>query len=365
MDQNFSLMAQSRANYYTAGSPVQFVRVELLKGDVTGEVAVCLTFKNVGTEPLTGLVVHFKCKDAAGQILCEDDFYYEQLNAQPGEVFGSDDAVYVSDTPVSSVEVEQDRAFLNGRGVDLRAYKRVRLQLPRVLPASIARTLQSRTGNNQLTCVPQDNEYGWFCACGAFHPNEESTSTCSECGGDRAQIKATLTNILEDARRTAERQQQEINSVAQQAAPQQPIAPKADPAATAAAAQAAINSQLEDDNEATAAYDPKSFAAPQDEDDEEEERVRRYAPKGRLFADEDDEDEGTQMYDTDDLDDDLDDDDEEDYAPRKKRGRYADDDEVSEDDEMAERIIHWAPPITAIVCALIIAVSLVYHFVLA
>ena len=79
MDQNFSLMAQSRANYYTAGSPVQFVRVELLKGDVTGEVAVCLTFKNVGTEPLTGLVVHFKCKDAAGQVLCEDDFYYEQL----------------------------------------------------------------------------------------------------------------------------------------------------------------------------------------------------------------------------------------------------------------------------------------------
>ena len=131
MDQNFSLMAQSRANYYTAGSPVQFVRVELLKGDMTGEVAVCLTFKNVGTEPLTGLVVHFKCKDAAGQVLCEDDFYYEQLNAQPGAVFGSDDAVYVSDTPVSSVEVEQDRAFLNGRGVDLRNYKRVRLNMPR------------------------------------------------------------------------------------------------------------------------------------------------------------------------------------------------------------------------------------------
>lgn len=369
MDQNFSLMAQSRANYYTAGSPVQFVRVELLKGDVTGEVAVCLTFKNVGTEPLTGLVVHFKCKDAAGQVLCEDDFYYEQLNAQPGEVFGSDDAVYVSDTPVSSVEVEQDRAFLNGRGVDLRGYKRVRLQLPRVLPASIARTLQARTGNNQLTCVPQDNEYGWFCACGAFHPNEENTSYCSECGGDRAQIKATLTTILEDARRAAERQQQEVNSVA--SAQQQPQAPKADPAATAAAAQAAISQQddyaQDEDAGATAAYDPKSFAAHDDAQDEEEDRVRRYAPKGRLFDDdEEDDDEGTQMYDTDDLDDDLDDDEDDDYKPRgKKRGRYADDDEVSEDDEMAERIIHWAPPITAIVCALIIAVSLVYHFVLA
>ena len=157
MDQNFSLMAQSRANYYTAGSPVQFVRVELLKGDVTGEVAVCLTFKNVGTEPLTGFIIHFKCKDASGQILCEDDFYYEQLNVQPGELFGADDAVFVSDTPVSSVEIEQDRAFLNGRGVDLRNYKRVRLQAPRVLPGSIARTLQTRTNNKMLTCVPQDN----------------------------------------------------------------------------------------------------------------------------------------------------------------------------------------------------------------
>ena len=45
--------------------------------------------------------------------------------------------------------------------------------------------------------------------------------------------------------------------------------------------------------------------------------------------------------------------------------RYADDDETSEDDVMAERIIHLAPPITAIVCALIVALSLVYHFVLA
>lgn len=359
MDQNFSLMAQSRANYYTAGSPVQFVRVELLKGDVTGEVAVCLTFKNVGTEPLTGLVVHFKCKDAAGQVLCEDDFYYEQLDAQPGDVFGSDDAVYVSDTPVSSVEVEQDRAFLNGRGVDLRGYKRVRLQMPRVLPGSIAKTLQQRTGNSQLTCVPQDTEYGWFCACGAFHPNEENCTSCSECGGDRAGIKATLTQILEDARRAAERQQQEINAVADNVTPQR--APASNPAATAAAAQAAINQAEEEPyaDEPTAAYDPRGYA-PQEEDAEME-RVKRYAPRGRLFEDDED-DEGTQMYDTDE----LDYDDEYDDEPRgKKRGRYADDEEASEDDIMAERIIHWAPPITAIVCALIIAVSLVYHFVIA
>ena len=345
MDQNFSLMAQSRANYYTAGSPVQFVRVELLKGDVTGEVAVCLTFKNVGTEPLTGLVIHFKCKDASGEVLCEDDFYYEQLEVQPGEMFGAYDAVFVSDTPVSSVEVEQDRAFLNGRGVDLRGYKRVRLQTPRILPGSIARMLQSRTGNNLLTCVPQDTENGWFCACGAFHPNEEAATVCSECGGDRAYIKATLTRILEEARQAAEQQQKEINAVANGVDPA---------AATAAAAQAAINSQ-----EATAEFtppEPEEAAEDEEETNAELERVRRYAPKGRLFDDEEDEDESTRMFDEDE--DDEDDD-------SFQRGRYADDEEESEDDVMAERIIHWAPPITAVVCALIIAVSLIYHFVIA
>ena len=350
MDQNFSLMAQSRANYYTAGSPVQFVRVELLKGDVTGEVAVCLTFKNVGTEPLTGLVIHFKCKDAAGQVLCEDDFYYEQLDAQPGDLFGSDDAVFVSDTPVSSVEIEQDRAFLNGHGVDLRGYKRVRLQSPRVLPGSIAKTLQARTGNSQLVCVPQDTEHGWFCACGAFHPNEEAAQVCSECGGDRAYIKASLTAILEEARRAAEEQQREINAVSNNvAATAQP-----DPAA----AQAAINEQ---ESGTTAQFTPPAADEPTNA---EMARVRRYAPNGRLFEDEPEEDEdvdGTRMYDTDEVDGDYYEGDDE----SEPRGRYADDEEESEDDVMAERIIHWAPPITAIICALIIAVTLIYYFVLA
>jgi len=378
MDQNFSLMAQSRANYYTAGSPVQFVRVELLKGDITGEVAVCLTFKNVGTEPLTGLVIHFKCKDAAGQILCEDDFYYEGLNAQTGDLFGSDDAVYVSDVPVSSVEIEQDRAFLNGRGVDLRVYKRVRLKNPRVLPNSIAHTLQNRTGNKLLTCVPQDTEQGWFCSCGAFHPNEENTTVCSECGGDRAYIKATLTSILEEARQAAEQQQREINAVVEppvRPASPAPAAPVAPAASTAAAVQAAIEQATAD--EPTAQYEPipepkpSRYAPPvEEEPDEEEERVSRYAKKGRLFDDEEDDDDSTRMFDSDD-DEEYDsygyDDEEDDYEeerPSRRRSRRADRDE-SEDDILAENIIRWAPPVTAVICALIIAVSLIYYFVIA
>lgn len=44
MEENFNPVARTRANYYTPGSPVQFVCVELLKGELSGENAVCLTF---------------------------------------------------------------------------------------------------------------------------------------------------------------------------------------------------------------------------------------------------------------------------------------------------------------------------------
>ena len=85
MEENFEPVAQTRANYYTPGSPVQFVCVELLKGSVSGEHAVCLTFKNISRVTLTALEIHFKCKGADGVILCEDNFEYRGLNVQPGE----------------------------------------------------------------------------------------------------------------------------------------------------------------------------------------------------------------------------------------------------------------------------------------
>ena len=88
MEENFNPVARTRANYYTPGSPVQFVCVELLKGDVSGEHAVCLTFKNISKVTLTALEIHFKCKGVDGVILCEDRFEYRDLQVKPGELFG-------------------------------------------------------------------------------------------------------------------------------------------------------------------------------------------------------------------------------------------------------------------------------------
>ena len=69
------------------------------------------------------------------------------------------------------------------------------------------------------------------------------------------------------------------------------------------------------------------------------------------------------MYDTDDLD--YDDEDDGHDKKSKKRGRYADGDETSEDESWPSASSAWPRPSQAIACALIVALSLVYHFVLA
>ena len=68
------------------------MKVELLKGDQSGDIAVCLSFKNISSQPVTGLLVEFKCKDRTGTVVCQDRFEYQGLNAAGGQVFGSDDA---------------------------------------------------------------------------------------------------------------------------------------------------------------------------------------------------------------------------------------------------------------------------------
>lgn len=136
MEESFDPIAQTRANYYTPGSPVQFVRVELLKGSVSGDRAVCLTFKNISRVNLTALEIHFKCKTTGGEILCEDEFAYRDLDVKPGELFGMDDAVFITQKPITSVDVSLRNVYNGKRVVRLDTIKRVRLPAPAACPTT-------------------------------------------------------------------------------------------------------------------------------------------------------------------------------------------------------------------------------------
>jgi len=170
VEENFNPVARTRANYYTPGSPVQFVCVELLKGDVSGEHAVCLTFKNISKVTLTALEIHFKCKGVDGVILCEDRFEYRDLEVKPGELFGMDDAVFVTAKAITSVDVSLCNVYNGKRVVHLDGIKRVRLPAPKRLSAELEKALETRMNRPELKYQPQVFENGWYCALRCLPP---------------------------------------------------------------------------------------------------------------------------------------------------------------------------------------------------
>lgn len=310
MEQNFELLAQSRANYYTKGSPIQFVRVELLKGDVTGEVAVCLTFKNVAPQPVSGLAVRFKCKSPAGALLCEDEYVYEGFTAAQGELFGADDAVYISDVAIGSVEVDlQETVLTDGSTLQLGGYRRVRLPAPKALPARVSQALGQRLGKEGLTIAPQMLEDGWYCACGAFHPKEEDSVSCSECGCDRILLQNSLSGLLQQGQGVAGVPVDEPTRVIPAAPAEEPT--RVVPPARAEEPTRVLPSGLSQQQKPAASVYQSRSAAPLDEENEGEW-----------------EDEGYDEYDP---------------------------------DETAEKIIRWAPPITAGLCALVVALGFLWY----
>ena len=312
MEENFNPVAQTRANYYTPGSPVQFVCVELLKGDVSGEHAVCLTFKNISRVTLTALEIHFKCKGVDG------------------------------------VDVSLCNVYNGKRVVHLDGIKRVRLPAPRRLAPELQKTLEARMNRTGLKYQPQVFENGWYCACGAFHPTEEDTVYCSECGCDRILLQNALNTLLQPAA-PADEMEMPLSA---------PAAPAADaaveePTRIVGVAPTAPAAPVEEPTRVmgAAAYQPK--AAPV-QPISEPTRVLDAAARAPI-SDVAAADEGTRVMPA---------------AARRPASApvhqpapVEDDDEEYEDsrDSVAEALIRWVPPITAILCAAIALCGFVYY----
>ena len=340
MEENFNPVAQTRANYYTPGSPVQFVCVELLKGDVSGEHAVCLTFKNISRVTLTALEIHFKCKGVDGVILCEDKFEYRDLQVKPGELFGQDDAVFITAKAITSVDVSLCNVYNGKRVVHLDGIKRVRLPAPRRLAPELQKTLEARMNRSELKYQPQVFENGWYCACGAFHPKEEDTVYCSECGSDRILLQNALNTLLQPEQPAQTEPELET-----------PLAPQAEePTRIMGAAPV-----QEEPTRIMGA--PCREAEPQPEEPAAEQTrvldagMRTQFPGRASHAAAD---EGTRVMPA---------------AARRAQPisqqpepAYDDEEEYEDErDSVAEALIRWVPPITAILCAAIALCGFVYY----
>lgn len=332
MEENFDLLAQSRASYYTKGSPIQFVKVELLKGDVSGDIAVCLSFKNITNQNIVALLVEFKCKDRNGAVVCQDQFYYQGLDTSNGQVFGSDDAVYISQTQIGSVEVDLLEAYLADGGIiDLTGFTRTRLPAPKKLSEDLAKKLCERTRKEGLEYVPQVLDQGWYCACGAFHPREEDGVWCSECGSDRILLQNTLSSLLQAERSSQpsmDEQPTRTVSPVKQDEPTRTVPP--------------LKTQQQ------ARYNVPPLHRFADEEDEEDD-VRIAPGRGQNQATQ-----NSVRYAQEES---YHDDYQDDYGYEDDYEEYEEEEEMDPRDVIAEKIIRWAPPITALLCTAIAVVG--------
>jgi len=343
VEENFNLVARTRANYYTPGSPGQFVCVELLKGDVSGEHAVCLTFKNISKVTLTALEIHFKCKGVDGVILCEDQFEYRDLEIKPGELFGMDDAVFVTAKAITSVDVSLCNVYNGKRVVHLDSIKRVRLPAPRRLAPELEKALETRMNRTELKYQPQVFENGWYCACGAFHPKEEDTVYCSECGCDRILLQNALNTLLQPEQPT---QEDELDTPL---APQQP-APQEEPTRIMGAQRPVPPVQEEPTRVMSTPRREPEPAAEQTRVLDAETRAQFPGHSARAEA----VDEGTRVMPA--------------AArsaqpiPEQPENAYEDDEEYEDErDGVAETLIRWVPPLTAIICAGVALCGFIYY----
>ncbi|MBP8855506.1 MAG: hypothetical protein KBG54_03260 [Oscillospiraceae bacterium] len=193
----YTSLAHSRANYYIKGSPVQFVQVELLREESSGDILVTLTFKNLYQRLLTGCKIHFTCKNALGALIAEEDFSYEDLAVLEGELFGNNDAVFISAQPIASVEVDLvGVCFESGRWHDMTVYEKVRLAPLRPLAEEARAVLHRTLGAADLQYRPAQSEEGWQCTCGAFNYNAgKSIAVCSECGMDKTMLFSAMRDL--------------------------------------------------------------------------------------------------------------------------------------------------------------------------
>ncbi len=330
MEENFNVVAQSRANYYTPGSPIQFVRIEVLKGDQSGENAICLTFKNIAQATITRLDITFKCKGADGTLLCEQNFTYDDLEVKSGELFGMDDAVFVSTQPIGSADVVLEKVYSGKKAMALSQIKRVRLPELQKLAPEVVAEMSTRIGRSDLKFMPQLLEAGWHCACGAFHPKEENTVYCSECSSDRILLQNTINAIMQPATAQAAVMVDEPTMVAPTAQ-----------AGGMAAAPAEATKQFD------APVPPAAFAQ-QAEDATVQMPNAVVSEHAQKFA---------QSYQTEQVR----------STPRYDDDSYDDYDDEEEDprDVVAENLIRWVPAITALLCAGIAIAGFCYcYFVL-
>jgi hypothetical protein len=217
--------------------------------------------------------------------------------------------------------------------VRLENVKRVRLPAPRRMPEDIQSKLAEHMGRKGLRYMPQVLETGWYCACGAFHPKEEDTVYCSECGCDRILLQNALNNLMQPTQKLEEPHSNEMPLILQ--APES----SGEPTRVAGGAGAGFAPEQKAEHGTRTFEPPHTESAAQEEPPQQAEREETQVASAQATM----------------------------IAPAHNFSQveqveepYGEYEEEEPGNALAENIIRWVPPFAALICAGIALSGFVY-----
>ena len=178
----------------------------------------------------------------------------------------------------------------------------------------------------ELKYQPQVFENGWYCACGAFHPKEEDTVYCSECGCDRILLQNALNTLLQPEQ-PAQTEPELETPLAPQPEQEEPTRIMGAPRRPQPQEPAAEPTRMLDDGMREQFPDRTARA--------QAEEGTRVMPAASRRAQ---------------------------PATQQPEPDYEDNEEYEDErDSVAETLIRWVPPITAVICAAVALCGFVYY----
>lgn len=206
---------------YSEGCPVVIEAGALLKDSETGSILVQIKMRNIGEKPISSCKTTIKAFENNGnEVEGISDFSYLDLDAKPGEEFGSKTPVYLPDVTTRKYSVGVSEVVMND-GTVIRVDSGNWRQLPTKQP--IQEILDSQELIDQFSkeigceavTVPKTAEGLFLCACGTT--NLGSNHKCYKCFNTAESLQRAL-NIDYLKERIQERKELEEQEIRKQEA---------------------------------------------------------------------------------------------------------------------------------------------------
>ena len=185
-------------NLYSIGCPIVIEAGALQKDTETGNLIAQLKMKNIGDKDIASCKVSLRARENNGhEVEGVKDFSYLDLNARPGDEFGSKTPIFLPEATARSFSVTVEEIVFADNSVSSTTYSEWK-QIPQQETVSVMLDSPDLTKQYEIEVgafakyVPQITDGLFLCTCGS--PNLKINEKCYRCGNTYEYLTEHLYN---------------------------------------------------------------------------------------------------------------------------------------------------------------------------